>query len=184
MLLLDLAVFHRREHEIGMREAIAWSVVWIVTALIFNVIVYFWLGDEAAVKFITAFLVEKSLSVDNLFVFILIFSYFSVPAAYQHKVLFWGIMGALVMRGIFIAAGIVLLHFFHWAIYGFGILLILSAFKIAFSKDRQIEPERNPVLRLFRRIFSITEDYEHEKFFARRAGRLIATPLLVVLVVI
>ena len=142
------------------------------------------LGQDLALKFLTAYLVEKSLSVDNLFVFMLIFAYFGVPNAYQHKALFWGIIGALVMRGIFIAAGITLLHFFHWFIYAFGILLILSAVKIAFSKDKQIEPENNPLLRLTRRFISVTEDYEHEKFFVRRSGRLFATPLLIVLIVI
>jgi len=184
MLILDLAVFNRHPHEIKIKEAVAWSVIWIALALAFNLGVYFFRGSEAALKFLTGYVLEKSLSVDNLFVFLLIFSYFHVPASYQHKVLFWGILGALVMRALFIAGGIALLHYFHWIIYVFGAFLILTGIKLAFEKDKEIHPERNPILKIFRRLMPVTQGYEKEKFFVKKDQKLFATPLFIVLLVI
>ncbi|HSB07007.1 MAG TPA: TerC/Alx family metal homeostasis membrane protein, partial [Thermodesulfobacteriota bacterium] len=160
MLALDLGVFHRRAHEIKIKEALMWSGAWIILALLFNLGIYFWQGEERALEFLTGYLIEKSLSVDNIFVFLLIFSYFDVPSLYQHKVLFWGILGALIMRAVFIAAGITLIENFHWVIYIFGAFLILTGVRMALQKDKKIQPERNPVLRLFRRFVPVTKDYE------------------------
>src|SRR3990172_2359982 len=151
MLALDLGVFHRKAHEVKVKEALAWSAVWIALALLFNVGIYFWRGPERALEFFTGYLIEKSLSVDNIFVFLLIFSYFRVPSQYSHKVLFWGILGALVMRAIFIISGITLIQKFHWIIYIFGGFLVLTGIKMALQKDKEIHPERNPVLRLFKK---------------------------------
>ena len=192
MLALDLGVFHRKAHEVKVKEALTWSVVWIVLALVFNLGIYLgWFGgypaaerSGRALEFFTGYLIEKSLSVDNVFVFLLVFTYFRVPASYQHKVLFWGILGALVMRAIFIAAGVVLIERFHWIIYVFGAFLILTGIKMALQKDKEIHPERNPVLRLFRRSVPVTEGYQGDRFWVRRAGRWFATPLFVVLLFI
>jgi tellurite resistance protein TerC len=184
MLALDLGVFHRKAHVIETREALLWTAFWIILALIFNVIVFYWRGPETALEFLTGYLIEKSLSVDNIFVFLLIFTYFKVPRLYEHKVLFWGILGALVMRFIFIAAGVALIKQFHFVIYVFGGLLILASIKMVLHKGAQIHPERNPVLRLFRRLVPVTEDYVDGKFIVRKSGVLYATPLLVVLMVI
>jgi len=184
MLALDLGVFHRKAHEVKFKEAIIWSVVWIVLALIFNLLVYFWHGTQAAVEFLTGYLIEKSLSVDNIFVFLMIFTYFGVKPMYQHKVLFWGILGAIIMRAIFIFAGITLIKIFHPIIYVFGIFLVFTGVKMALQKDREIHPERNPVLKVFRRLFKITPDYVDGKFFVKEGKRLIATPLFVVLLVV
>lgn len=183
MLALDLWVFHRPAHLIKFREAVAWSVTWIVLAIAFAVLVYFWHGRDAAVEFTTSYIVELSLSVDNLFIFLLIFRYFRVPADHQHKVLFWGILGALVMRGVFIVAGIELIRTFHWVTYIFGAFLVYSGVRLFGQKDAALEPEKNPVLRLFRKWMPVTEDYEGARFFVRRE-RLYATPLLIVLVVV
>jgi tellurite resistance protein TerC len=192
MLAVDLGVFHRAAHEVKIREALGWSAVWIALALIFNAGIYFgWFGNYAAadrpdraLEFLTGYLLEKSLSVDNIFVFLMIFAYFHVPAMYQHKVLFWGIVGALVMRAIFIFAGVALIEKFHWIIYVFGGFLILTGIKMALQKDKEIHPERNPVLRLFRRLVPITENYEKDTFLVRRAGKLWATPLFVTLLIV
>jgi tellurite resistance protein TerC len=184
MLIIDLKVFHREAHEISVKEALLWSAFWIGLALTFNVALYFWRGPEAALHFLTGYLIEKSLSMDNLFVFLMIFAYFGVAPRYQHKVLFWGILGALIMRGLFIFAGVTLIEKFHWVIYVFGVVLIYSGLKLAFQKDEGIEPEKNPVLKLFRRFVPITEGYVEDKFFVRQAGRLLATPMFVVLLVI
>ena len=184
MLALDLGVFHRKAHVIKMREALLWSAVWICLALTFNVGVYLWGGREVALEFLAGYLIEKSLSVDNIFVFLLIFSAFGVPALYQHKVLFWGILGALVMRAVFITAGVTLIEMFHWIIYIFGAFLIVTSVKMALKKEREIHPERNPVLRLFRRFVPVTENYEVDKFLVKRGGRYFATPLLIVLLVV
>jgi len=184
MLTLDLGVFHRRAHEVSIKEALGWSAMWIALALLFNLVIYFWRGPVAALEFLTGYLIEKSLSVDNIFVFLLIFSYFRVPSAYQHKVLFWGVLGALIMRGIFIAAGVTLIQKFHWVIYLFGAFLVLTGVKMAFEKDQEIHPERNPVLRLFRRFVPATTSYEQEKFFVKRGGRRFATPLFIVLLLV
>ena len=184
MLALDLGVFHRKAHEVRVREALIWSAVWITLALLFNVVVYFWRGTETALEFLTGYLLEKSLSVDNIFVFLMIFTYFRVPYVHQHKVLFWGIIGALVMRALFIATGVTLIQRFHWVIYIFGIFLIITGVRMALQKDKEIHPERNPVLRLFRRIMPVTPDYEGDRFFVKRAGRYFATPLFVVVLVV
>ncbi|MDZ7363762.1 MAG: TerC family protein [candidate division KSB1 bacterium] len=184
MLALDLGVFHRKAHEVKIKEALIWSAVWIALALAFNVGVYFWRGSETALEFLTGYLLEKALSVDNIFVFIMIFAYFRVPALYQHKVLFWGILGALVMRAIFIAAGVTLLQHFHWVIYIFGAFLILTGIKLAMQQDKEVHPEKNPVLRLFRRLMPVMKHYKGDKFLIKRRGRRYATPLLLVLVMV
>jgi tellurite resistance protein TerC len=184
MLAVDLGVVHRRAHTVRLKEALIWSGIWIALALLFALGVYFWYGPQPALEFLTGYLIEKSLSVDNIFVFVLIFSYFKVPALYQHKVLFWGILGALVMRAIFIFAGIALLQRLHWIIYVFGALLILTGIKMAMEKDKEIHPDKNPVLRLFRRLVPVTEDYHVDHFFVRRFGHYAATPLFVVLLVV
>jgi len=184
MLALDLGVFHRRAHLIGLAEALKWSAMWVFLALLFDGIVYFWRGPERALEFLTGYLIELSLSMDNLFVFLLIFTYFRVPRVHQHRVLFWGILGALTMRGIFIGAGVTLVQKFHWVIYIFGAFLIVTGIRMAFERDKEIHPERNPVLRLFRRFMPVTDRYEDGRFFAKRNGRYFATPLLVVLLVL
>ncbi len=184
MLGLDLGVFHRKDHAIKIKEALLWSAIWISLALLFNLGVYLLTDHEKALNFLTAYLVEESLSVDNLFVFLLIFSYFCVPAAYQHRVLFWGIMGAIVMRGIFIVTGLALLENLHWIIYIFGAFLIYTAGRLAFRREEEIKPERNPILRLFRRFVPLTKRYHGNRFLIKSRGHLLATPLLMVLVVI
>lgn len=184
MLALDLGVFHRRAHEIKIKEALLWSAVWILLALAFNAGIYIWRGQEVALQFLTGYLLEKSLSVDNIFVFIMIFSYFRVPALYQHQVLFWGILGALIMRAIFIATGVTLIQRFHWIIYIFGAFLILTGIKMVTQKDKEIHPEKNPLLKLFRRFMPVTERYEGSSFFVRKDRRWFATPLFVVLLVV
>jgi tellurite resistance protein TerC len=184
MLAVDLGVVHRRAHTVRLKEALIWSGIWIALALLFALGVYSWYGPQSALEFLAGYLIEKSLSVDNIFVFVLIFSYFKVPALYQHKVLFWGILGALVMRAIFIFAGIALLQRLHWIIYVFGALLVLTGIKMAMEKDKEIHPDKNPVLRLFRRLVPVTEDYHADHFFVRRFGHYAATPLFVVLLVV
>jgi tellurite resistance protein TerC len=184
MLALDLGIFHRKDHVIKVKEALFWSAIWISLALLFALGVYLLVGHEKALNFLTGYLVEESLSVDNLFVFLLIFSYFCVPAAYQHRVLFWGIIGAIVMRAIFIVTGLTLLENLHWVIYIFGAFLVYTAARLAFQKEEEIKPEKNPVLRLFRRFVPLTKRYHGKKFLARGRGRWLATPLLMTLVVI
>jgi len=184
MLALDLGVFHRKAHEVKIKEAVAWSAVWIALALLFNVGVYFWRGPEQAQAFLTGYLIEKSLSVDNIFVFLLIFSYFHVDSIYQHKVLYWGILGALIMRGVFIAAGVTLIQQFHWVIYIFGAFLVLTGIRMALQKHKEIHPERNPVLKLFRRFLPTTDHYVQGKFFVKPNRRILATPLFAVLLVV
>lgn len=183
MLALDLGVFHRRAHGVRFREALGWSLMWIILAALFAVIVYFWHGRSASLEFITGYVIELSLSVDNLFVFLVIFRYFRVEGANQHKVLFWGILGALVMRAAFILLGVSLIQRFHWIIYAFGALLVYSGIKLLRAEDAEVHPEKNPVLRAFRRWVPVTHDYVNGKFFVRRPG-LFATPLFVVLLVI
>ena len=183
MLVLDLGVFHRRAHTVKFREALAWSLAWIAMAAIFAVIIFFWHGRTPALEFVTGYVIELSLSVDNLFVFLLIFRFFQVPSIHQHKVLFWGILGALVMRAIFIAAGVGLIQRFHWIIYAFGAFLVYSGIKLMFQNEAEIHPEKNPVLRMFRRWVPVTKDYVGNKFFVRSPG-LYATPLFVVLLVV
>jgi tellurite resistance protein TerC len=183
MLALDLGILSRRAHTVGFREALGWSVMWLALAGGFATLVYFWHGRPAAMEFVTGYVIELSLSVDNLFVFLVIFRYFRVPAEQQHKVLFWGILGALIMRATFILLGVSLISRFHWVIYGFGALLIYSGIRLFRQGDETIEPEKNPVLRLFRGWVPITSDYVEGKFFVRTPG-LYATPLLLVLLVI
>jgi tellurite resistance protein TerC len=184
MLALDLGVFHRKAHEVKLREALIWSGVWIVLALLFNLLIYFLRGTQSALEFLTGYLIEKSLSMDNIFVFILIFSYFRIPAVYQHKVLFWGIIGALIMRAIFIALGITLIEKFHFIIYIFGAFLIITGIRMALQKDKEIHPERNPVVKLFRRFMPITDSYDDGIFFKKTDGRLFATPLFITLIIV
>ncbi len=184
MLAVDLGVFHRKAHEVNVREALAWTAVWITLALLFDLGVYFWRGPADAMSFLTGYLIEKSLSVDNIFIFVLIFSFFRVDPRYQHKVLFWGILGALVMRALFIFTGITLIQKFHWVIYVFGAFLVFTGIRMAFQHDREIHPEKNPVLRAFRRLVPVTEDYRGDRFFVRENARSLATPLFVVLIFI
>lgn len=184
MLALDLGVFHRKAHAVSLREALIWSCVWVSLALLFGVGVYFVRGGENALEFVTGYLIEWSLSVDNLFVFLVIFSYFAVPAMYQHRVLFWGILGALVLRALFIATGTALLSKFHWMIYVFGVFLVFTGIKLLFAGDEKIEPGKNPAVRLVRRFIKITPSFEGQRFFVRKDGKLWATPLLLVLVVV
>ena len=183
MLALDLGVFHRKTHTVKLREAMLWSLVWITLAAAFAVLVYFWHGRPASLEFITGYVIELSLSVDNLFVFLLIFRFFKVSPEHQHKVLFWGIVGALVMRAFFILVGVSLISKFHWVIYVFGVLLIYSGIKLFFQDEAEVHPEKNPILRLFRRFVPVTEDYHGDKFFVRHK-RLYATPMFVVLLVV
>jgi tellurite resistance protein TerC len=184
MLALDLGVFHRKAHAVTLREAGIWSAVWVTLAMIFNLGLYYFQGSEAAVQFFTGYLIEKSLSVDNIFVFALIFGYFAVPAADQHRVLFWGILGALVMRAAFILAGSALLAQFHWIIYVFGGFLIVTGLRMAFHREMEIHPENNPVLKLVRRLIPVSRTYHGHHFFVREAGRRVATPLFLVLVLL
>ena len=188
MLALDLGVFHRQAHEVSMKEAGAWSALWVSLALVFNFGIYHFMGPQAGLEFLTGYLIEKALSVDNIFVFVLIFSYFDVPARYQHRVLFWGILGALLMRGAMIAAGAVLISEFHWIIYVFGAFLVVTGIRMAMQTERAIDAQKNPVLRLVRRFVPVSEAYHGQKFWVRAevAGRLrlVATPLFVVLVLV
>ena len=184
MLALDLGVIHRKAHAVTIREAGGWCLVWVTLALLFGAGIYAWEGSEKALEFLTGYLIEYSLSVDNLFVFIVIFSYFAVPPMYQHRVLFWGILGALVLRAIFIVVGAALLSAFHWMIYLFGGFLIFTGTKMLFAADEKLEPERNPAVRLLRRMMHVTNDYHQQRFFVRNNGHLWATPLLLVLVVV
>lgn len=183
MLAIDLGL-SRKSHEVTHREALAWTVVWITLALIFNGGVYVWLGPERALEFFTGYVVEKSLSVDNLFVFIMIFSYFHVSRRHQPKILKWGIIGALVMRAIFIFAGLELLAAFHWMIYIFGIILIVTGFKMAFGGEDQVEPEKNLLVRLVRRFVPLTKRIRGDRFFINRLGTRAATPLFLCLVMV
>ena len=184
MLALDLGVFHRKSHEVTIKEALVWSGVWVVLALLFNLGVYYWRGYGPALEFLTGYLIEKSLSVDNIFVFMLIFTYFRVPPRYQHRALFWGVLGALVMRAILIALGISLIQRFHWVIYVFGAFLILTGVKMVLNKDKEIDPERNPALKIFRRFVPVTDDYRGGKFFVKQEGSYFATPMLIVLLIV
>jgi tellurite resistance protein TerC len=184
MLALDLGVFHRKAHVVQIKEALGWTAIWITLALLFNLGIYFWRGPDPALEFLTGYVIEKALSVDNIFVFLLIFSYFDVPLLYQHKVLFYGILGALIMRAVFILMGITLIQKVHWVIYVFGGFLILTGIKIALEKEKEIRPERNPVLRIFRRFMPVSDRYENDKFFTRKEGRFLATPLFIVLLVV
>jgi tellurite resistance protein TerC len=184
MLALDLGVFHRKPHVIEVGEALRWVGFYVLLAILFCGVIYLWRGPEKALEFLTGYLIEESLSVDNLFVFILIFSYFGVPPLYHHKVLFWGILGVLIMRAIFIFAGVALIQRFHWIIYVFGAFLILTGVRMALDRKTEVHPEKNPVLRVFRRLMPVTENYEGDRFFVRREGQTLATPLFLVVLIV
>ncbi|MFN8257005.1 MAG: TerC family protein [Bacteroidales bacterium] len=184
MLFLDLFVFHKKTHEIKIKEAMLWSAMWIGLALIFNYGVYYWFSKEKALEFFTAYVIEKSLSVDNLFVFIMIFNYFQVNPRYQHKILFWGIVGALVLRAIFIFAGVALIQQFHWIIYVFGIFLIYSGLKIPFEKEKDFEPDKNVIVRVFKKFMPVSTENHGDRLIIRRNRKLVATSLFIVLLVI
>ncbi len=194
LLALDLGVFQRHAHAVPIKEAAIWTVVWIVLSLLFAGAIYLfwdvWMpnseygAQQATLEFLTGYVIEKSLSVDNIFVFVLIFSYFAVPNAYQHRVLFWGVLGAMIMRGILIVIGATLIEHFSWILYIFGAFLIITAVRMFFQKDEKIHPENNPVVKFFRRWLPVTDDYREEHLFVREAGKLMATPLFIVLVMI
>ena len=184
MLVVDLFVLHRGAHEVSLREAGLWSVIWVVLGLAFGVIVWIWEGPAPAGQYLAGYVIERSLSIDNLFVFALIFGYFAVPTVYQHRVLMWGVMGALVLRAVFIAAGVTLLETFHWTTYVFGALLLVTGIRLARSSGNHVDPGRNPVLRLMHRLLPMTEGYDDERMVVRREGRLMATPLLAVVIVV
>jgi tellurite resistance protein TerC len=184
MLALDLGVFHKKIHRVPVKEAVIWSGVWITLAMIFNILIYIDMGETKALEFLTGYVIEYSLSVDNIFVFILIFSFFKVNGKYQHKVLFWGIIGALVMRAIFIFAGVALINRFHWIIYIFGGFLVFTGIRMLFHGDTQVDPEKNPVVRFFRKFLPVTHTMHEDKFFIRQNSKLYATPLFLVLLII
>jgi len=187
MLVLDLRVFHRPGRVVGLREAIGWSALWVGLAAAFAAIILFWQGHQVALEFVTGYVLELSLSVDNLLVFLIIFRYFAVPEEQQHRVLFWGILGAMAMRGLFILAGVSLIQRFHWVIYGFGALLVYSGVRVGVMGEKQINPATNPVVKMVRRVIPVTDEFQDGRFFVRgwrgKPG-LYATPLLIVLAVI
>ncbi|MFN8211128.1 MAG: TerC family protein [Bacteroidales bacterium] len=184
MLALDLGVFHRKIHKVPVKEAVIWTFVWITLAMIFMVIIYFDMGKTKALEFLTGYVIEYSLSVDNIFVFILIFSFFQVNEKYQHKVLFWGIIGALIMRGIFIFTGVALITRFHWIIYIFGGFLIFTGIKMLFKGEETVEPDKNPVVRFFKKFLPVTHEMHEDKFFIKSGKKTLATPLFLVLLII
>ncbi|HEU4787325.1 MAG TPA: TerC family protein [Gemmatimonadaceae bacterium] len=184
MLSLDLGVFHRKAHEVRPREAGAWTAVWVALALLFAAGLYFVAGHRVALTFLTGYVIEESLSVDNIFVMVLIFEYFRVPKSVQHRVLFYGILGALVMRGLFIAAGTALITRFHWVLYLFGALLVVTGVRMALKRDEEFDGERSRIVRTVRRVVPISSDYHGSRFFVTEAGRRIATPLLLVLILV
>jgi tellurite resistance protein TerC len=185
LFALDLGVFHRKSHQVGIKEALIWSGVWLAVAIIFNLLVYFWMGKELAIEFAAGYLVERTLSFDNLFVFLLIFTYFKVPSIHQYKVLFWGIIAALVMRGVFVIAGIELIDKFHWIVYLFGAFLFVSGLKLLLRKDEEpMDVGRNPVLRLCKRFLPTTDQYGEGNFTLMIDGKRYVTPLFIVLLII
>jgi tellurite resistance protein TerC len=184
MLALDLGVFHKKTHKVPVKEAAIWTAVWISLAVIFMGIIYFDMGKVKALEFLTGYVIEYSLSVDNIFVFIMIFSYFAVDDKYQHKVLFWGILGALIMRAVFIFAGVALINKFHWIIYIFGGFLIITGIRMLFQRDAKVDPQKNPLVRFFRKILPLSETTHEDRFFVRKDKKLYATPLFLVLIII
>lgn len=184
MLTLDLGVFHRKSHEVKIKEALIWSGIWILLALIFNYGIYHFMGKEKALEFLTGYVIEKSLSIDNLFVFIMIFSFFNVKPVYQHKVLFWGILGALILRAIFIFAGVALISKFHWVIYIFGGFLVYTGIKMVLNKNETVEPDKNPIVRLFKMFFPVTREMHGGNFFVKINAKKHATPLFIVLLIV
>ena len=184
MLALDLGVFHRKAHEVSIKEAATWSGVWVALALLFNAGLFVFSGQQAALEFTTGYLIEKALSIDNIFVFVVIFAYFGIPAKFQHRVLFWGILGALVLRAIFVVLGGAFLQQFHWAIYVFGAILIATGIKLLLQRTDQSDPGRNPVVRLVKRFLPVKQDTNCERFFVRENGVLMATPLFLALLAV
>jgi tellurite resistance protein TerC len=185
LLALDLGVFHRSAHSVSVKEATTWTVVWVTLSLIFNAVIFFWRGAETGLQFLTGYLIEYSLSVDNIFIFVLLFTFFRVPAAYQHRVLFWGILGALIMRGLMIWLGAALLERFDWIILVFGAFLIFTGIRMGLSRgEEEIHPEGNIVVRIFRRFMPVTHEYHAEHFFVRQNNRTFATPLFLVLLIV
>lgn len=185
MLSLDLGVFHKKSHKVSIKEASIWSIVWVTLALLFNVFIYFQFGELKATEFLTGYLIEKSLSVDNIFIFVIIFGFFHIPEEYQHKVLFCGILGALVMRIIFIFAGVALISQFHWTIYIFGIFLIFTGFKMMAKKDKKLDLEKSKTIKFLKRKFNITNELHGDKFFVKMPDKKrYATPLFLVLILI
>ena len=182
MLALDLGVFQRNKHIISVKEALIWSLVWIILAMLFNLFIYFDMGKVKAVEFFTGYLLERSLSIDNIFVFVLLFSYFKVPQEYQHKVLFWGVLGALILRALLIFLGVILIAKFAWIIYIFGAFLVFTGFKMAMQNEDHIDPEKNIVIRLYRKFFPVSNEYDNGNFFTVKNGKKLATPLFVVLI--
>ena len=184
MLALDLGVFNKRPHKIAVREALLWTTIWILLAIIFNVFVYIEFDKTRALEFLTGYVIEYSLSVDNIFVFILIFSYFSIKPHYQHKILFWGILGALIMRGIFIFAGVTLINRFYWIIIIFGGFLVFTGIRMLFKKEVAVNPEKNTIVKIFRKFLPVTDTMKGDRFFVKEGRRLYATPLFLVLLMI
>jgi tellurite resistance protein TerC len=184
MLAVDLGIFHKHSHEVSVKEAGLWSAVWVAFAAAFSVCIYFWFGPDRALEFTTGYLIEKALAVDNIFVFVVIFSTFAIPAKYQHRVLFWGVLGALMMRAAFILAGGAFMQRFHWAIYVFGVILAFTGIKLLLQRNQEMHPERNPIVRWFQRVFPVTPQLEGDKFTVVKAGRRYATPLLLSLVAV
>jgi tellurite resistance protein TerC len=184
MLAIDLGIFNRKAHEIGFREALIWSIVWTVVALLFNGAVFLFAGPERGLEFFTGYVIERALSFDNLFVFVLIFSYFGVPRRYHHRALFWGVVGALVTRAIFIAAGVALIVRFEWILYFFGAILVYSGWKMLREKDVEVHPDRNLIIRAARTLFPVTAEFGAGRFFLRKEHRLFLTPLFLVLITI
>jgi tellurite resistance protein TerC len=184
LLALDLGVFHRKDEPVGIREAVIWSGVWIGLSLLFNLGIWYFAGPTTALEFLTGYLVEKALSVDNIFVFVLLFSYFGTPAKFQHKVLFWGILGALIMRSVFIVVGATLIAHFEWILYFFGLILLVSGWKMFGKQEIEVHPDKNVVVRLVRNVFPVVHGYESDRFLVRRAGKIHFTQLLLVLLTV
>jgi tellurite resistance protein TerC len=184
LLALDLGVFNKRAHKIAVKEALLYSTIWILLAFLFNSFVYSEMGRTKALEFLTGYVIEYSLSVDNIFIFIIIFSYFSVRPQYQHKILFWGILGALIMRGIFIFAGVTLINRFHWLVIIFGVFLVITGIRLLIQKGTSVDPEKNKVVRIFRKLFPVTEKMHGDRLFIKERGKLLATPLFLVLIII
>jgi len=180
LLFLDLVVFHRHAHKVSVKEAMGWTLMWISLALVFGAVIYQFFGPERALEYYTGYLIEKALSVDNLFVFLVLFNYFAVPGKLQHRVLFWGVLGAMIMRGFFIVVGAVLIQQFHWIIYLFGGFLVYTGGKLLLHKDSDVHPEKNPVIRFFRQRVPMVDNYRDVHFWVKEGGRWMATPLLLV----
>jgi tellurite resistance protein TerC len=184
VLAIDLFAFQRKAHAPSTKEAAIWTAVWVTLSLGFNAVVWHWMGLAKALECLTGYLIEYSLSVDNIFVFVLVFSYFAVPAAYQHRVLFWGILSALVLRGVMIAVGVAFIQSFHWALYLFGAFLLFTGAKMFFSRRKALDIEKNPLIRLVRRVLPVSDTYHGARFSVRRGGRLLLTPLAMVLILV